>query len=100
MVRRVRMSEPLNRTYEILTQQNERWQRRNLSRIMALAVLLLALASLGIDSFGQTPTPPDYSDSDASKTPTATKAAKPLTIDELKARAKAMKAGDLFMGWD
>jgi hypothetical protein len=40
------MSEPLNRTYEILTQPNERWQRRNLSRILAIGVIFLSLVTL------------------------------------------------------
>lgn len=43
----------MNKEYAFLAKENERWQRRQLSRIVAGVLIILSLAVLAIDSFGQ-----------------------------------------------
>lgn len=43
----------MNKEHQFLSEQNERWQRRNLSRLMALAVIVLSLLVLAGKGFGQ-----------------------------------------------
>lgn len=63
---------------------------------------LLIIALLAAASFAQTPTPtPEYSDSDTAKPAASpTPSAKPLSITELQARAKAEKLKDLVITYD
>lgn len=47
----------INREHNFLAQQNARWQRRNLSRAIAVAVMTLALLALARNGFGQSSLP-------------------------------------------
>ncbi len=41
----------MNREYESLAKYNARWQRRNLSRLMAIAVMVLTLVAVAMRAY-------------------------------------------------